>query len=63
MKEASKWTKQAFPNGPDPVKHSEETKFNIAYIIGEVESDHQEHMPASQYVIVALVACASTRRV
>ena len=49
MKEASKWMKKAFPNGPDPVKHSEETKFNIAYIIGEVKSDHQEHMPAYQY--------------
>ena len=49
MKEASKWTKKAFPKGPDPVKHSEETEFNIAYIIGEVESDHQEHMPAYQY--------------
>ena len=49
MKEASKWTKKAFPNGPDPVKHSEETEFNIVYIIGEVESDHQEHMPAFQY--------------
>ena len=49
MKEASKWTKKAFPKGPDPVKHSEETEFNIAYIIGEVESDHQEHMPAYLY--------------
>ena len=49
IKEASKWTRKAFPNGPDPVKHSEETEFNIAYIIGEVESDHQEHMPAFQY--------------
>ena len=49
MKEASKWTKEAFPKGPDPVKHSEETEFNIAYIIGEVVSDHQEHMPAFQY--------------
>ena len=49
MKEASKWTKKAFPNGPDPVKHSEETEFNITYIIGEVESDHKEHMPAFQY--------------
>ena len=51
MKEASKWTKKAFPNGPDPIKHSEETEFNMAYmyIIGEVESDHQEHMPAFQY--------------
>ena len=47
MKEATKWTKMAFPNGPDPVKHSEETGFNIAYIIGEVESNHQEeHMPS-----------------
>ena len=43
MKEASKWMKKAFPKGPDPIKHSEETEFNIAYIIGEVESDHQEH--------------------
>ena len=49
MKEASKWMKKAFPNGPDPVKHLEETEFNIVYIIGEVESDHQEHMPAYQY--------------
>ena len=49
MKEASKWTKKAFPKGPDPMKHSEETEFNITYIIGEVESDHQEHMPAYQY--------------
>ena len=49
LKEASKWTKEAFPNGPHPVKHSEETEFNIAYIVGEVESDHQEHMPAFQY--------------
>ena len=48
IKEASKWTKKAFPKGPDPIKHLEETKFNIAYII-EVESDHQEHMPAYQY--------------
>ena len=31
------------------MKHSEETEFNITYIIGEVESDHQEHMPAYQY--------------
>ena len=46
MKEASKWTKKAFPKGPDIVKHSEETEFNITYIIGEVESDHQEHMPS-----------------
>ena len=49
MKEASKWMKKAFPNGPDPIKHSEETEFNIAYIIREVKSDHQEHMPAYQY--------------
>ena len=50
MKEASKWTKKAFPKGPDPMKHSEETEFNIAYIIGEVESNHHdEHMPSYCY--------------
>ena len=37
MKEASKWTKKAFPKGPDPVKHLEETEFNTTYIIEEVE--------------------------
>ena len=46
MKEASKWVKKAFPKGPSPMKHSEETEFNITYIIGEVESNHQEHMPS-----------------
>ena len=46
MKEATKWMKMAFPKGWDPIKHSEETEFNIAYIIREVESDHQEHMPS-----------------
>ena len=32
------------------MKHLEETEFNITYIIGEVESDHQEeHMPSHHY--------------
>ena len=45
MKDATKWTKKAFPKGANPMKHSEETEFNITYIIGEVESDQQEeHM-------------------
>ena len=36
-----------FPNGPNPVKHSEETEFNIEYLIGEIESNYQEdHMPS-----------------
>ena len=50
MKEATKWMKMVFPKGPNPMKHSEETEFNVAYIIGEVESDHQEeHMPSYHY--------------
>ena len=50
MREATKWTKTVFPKGPNPAKHSEETEFNVAYIIGEVESDLQEeHMPSYHY--------------
>ena len=47
MREASKWMKKAFPKGPIPMKHLEETEYNITYIIGEVESNHQEEpMPS-----------------